>query len=217
MEEKKNSFLPVLLTIVILLLLFAVALFILNKEGYLSFSKNNVTDCYTDGVAKDGDIINENTVYSKAETNMTNDEVYDLWNKIKGNWAHVQFNNDTCAGTSLEINTYVKMAKFNSDGVITYRIISFNKTDDNNYEIKLVAPVNLNDQMSGDTTASYTTLIIDMGEPGDGKMNVKRGDAWVEYEYVGENEVTVNENTKFQYIDGGFTQAKYCKWYKENH
>lgn len=217
MEEKKKNFLPVLLTIVILMLLFAIVLFLFNKEGYLSFNKNNVTDCFNDRIVEDSNIITDNDAYSKAETNMTNDEIFDLWNKIKGNWAHIQFNNDTCAGNSLEINTYVKLAKFNSDGIITYRIISFNKTDDNKYELKLIAPVNLNDQMSGNTTASYMTLMIDMGEANDNKMNVKRGDAWVEYEYVGKNEVIVNENTKFQYIDGGFTQDHYCKWYKENH
>ena len=218
MESKnKNSLILVLLTSFILIAVFAAVLFFLNKKGYLSFNKNADTTCYTgtkNQDTNDSDGINSIT---KASTNMTNDEVYELWNKIKGNWANIKFNDDTCAGSSLEINTYVKVSKFNSDGIITYRILSFNKVSDGIYELNLVNPVNLNNQLDGGIVASYITITIDLGEPGDNKISVKRGETFDEFEYVGDNKTIINENTYYQYVDGGFSQNYYCDWYKKNH
>ncbi len=222
MEKKRTSFIvfaTAFITVIVLFAAFVAVLFILNKNGYVSFVGNtkyiekntvrNNNDQKSDS--------NSSNFTIDAESNMTNDEVFDFWNKIKGNWAHIQFNNDLCAGSSLEINTYVKLSKFNSDGIITYRIVSFNKNSDGTYELNLILPVDLNNQMIGNIVASYVTFIIDLGEPNDNKMRVKRGNNWIEFEYVGENKTIFGEETKFQNIDGGFSQDYYCNWYKENH
>ena len=223
-EKKKGSILPVLLTVVILILLFGAALFVLYKKGYLSFDKDNddvtITDnCINETATTKDDSMKDSIWWqSTAKTNMTNDEVFDLWNKIKGNWAKIEFIGDLCSGMSLEINTHVQLAKFNSDGIITYSILSFNKVRDNVFELNLVAPVNLNDQMSGDIVARFSKILIDMDKPGDGKMKVSwNDDNWVEYEYAGEIKTIVSKDTNFYYIDKGYSQEEYCNWYKNNH
>ncbi len=214
MEKRKGNILAVLITIIILFILFALTLFILHKMDYLSFNKKT-----TNNSSKDTAIVDSaaNNNFTEVSSNMSNEEIFEFWNRVKGNWANIEFINDLCAGVSLEINTNVKLSKFNSDGIVTYGIVSFNKINDKTVELKLIVPVNLNDQISGSTKATYTTLTIDMGEPNDNKISINRGGNWVEYEYVGDNKLIFNENTHYYYIDGGFSQDYYCDWYKKNH
>ena len=223
-DKKKGNLLPVLLTIVVLILLFGAVLFVLYKKEYLSFdnNKDNVSstdNCIAEKINTEDDSMKDSIWWqSTAKTNMNNTEVFDLWNKIKGNWARIEFIDSLCAGMSIEINTNVQLAKFNSDGIINYNILSFNKVRDNVFELDLVSPVNLNDQMSGDIVAHYSKILIDMDKPGDGKMKVSwNDDNWTEYEYVGENKTKMNEDTNFYYIDQGLSQEAYCNWYKNNH
>ncbi len=216
MNKEKKNLITILITIFILILLFGLTLFILYKKEYLSFNKDTSCNCSKDSpIEKNSD--NDNKYFTEVSSNMSNDEVFDFWNRVKGNWAKVSFNDGMCVGSSLEINTNVTLSKFNSDGVVTYGIVSFNKINDKTVELKLIVPVNLNDQISGSTKATYTTLTIDMGEPNDNKISINRGGNWVEYEYVGDNKLIFNENTHYYYIDGGFSQDYYCDWYKKNH
>ncbi len=215
--EKRGILLSVLITILVLLILFAVVLLFFDRKGYLSFNKESCGNCGDTMVTKTNNT-QENSVTNAAKTNMTTEEVFDFWNKVKGNWANIQINDGLCVGHSLEINTYVQFAKFNSDGITRYGITSFNKIDEKTVEIGLVSPVNLNNQMNGGIEAFYNTLTIDMGEPNDGKMNIKISNGtWAEFEYVGDNKLIVNESTNYHYIDDGFSQDEYCNWYKKNH
>ena len=243
--EKKNNILLVVLTAVVLLILFALVLFIFNKKGYLSFNiernqtekTNNINDGNSQDniisddvntnndnkiITKDDNTSSSNTntannaSLDKATTNMTNEEIFKLWEKIKGNWANVEYKNELCVGSAVEINNFMKFAKFNSDGIMSWSIVSYNKINENQYKVNLMTPVDLYNQMSGDVVAHYSTAIIDISKLNSKVLRVSRngGDSFGEYQYVGENTVKV-EN--FQYIDGGFSQDKYCEWYKENH
>lgn len=220
-EKKKSNLLPIILTILILVILFTGILFVLNKKGYVTFKFNNtqpeIDNTQVEKADSDIGTISFDNLIGKASTNMTNEEVFALWNSIKGNWGNVSFFDDMCTGTSLEINTNVKIAKFNSDGITVWNIVSFEKLGDTKYKINLVSPVNLNDQMNGDIVATYSNITIDTGKPNDGKMTVNVYGTDIEYEYVGENKVIVNESTHYQYIDSGFSQNQYCDWYKKNH
>ena len=231
MEEEKNksNLLSVIITILILVILFAGVLFGLSKSGYITFNfKRTEAENQNTQVEKvekvekaDSNVTNTDfdVLIEKASTNMTSEEVVALWNSIKGNWANISSSADfdMCTGTSLEINTNVRIAKFNSDGITVWNIVSFEKIGDTKYKINLVLPVNLNNQMNGDIVASYNSITIDTGKPNDGKMTVNVHGTDIEYEYVGDNKVIVNESTHYQYIDGGFSQSQYCDWYKKNH
>lgn len=157
---------------------------------------------------------NNNTeITTNKETNMTNEETIDFWKKIKGNWAKVEYNDNYCAGFAIEINTNVTIKKFNSDGITVWNILSFEKINKNNYKINLVSPANLNDAMNGGPKASYTAINIDVSNINNKKINVTYyGGITTEFEYVGENKTEVSN---FQFIDTGFSQDYYCKWYKE--
>ena len=241
MEKEKNNLLTVLLTIIIMLILLIITVVIMKKNGYVTFGKND-SKCRdnTSIIDNSGNIIdfipnidnennntdndtknnNDNIDTNKnvvSSSNMTNDEIFDLWNKIKGNWANIEYINDLCAGGSLEINTNVKLAKFNSDGIIDYNITSFEKINDNQYKINLILPVNLNNQMIGNTKAITESITLDISKLTNNILKVVRENGTVDYEYVGENKYIVNEETHFKYIDGGFSQDYYCDWYKKNH
>ena len=156
-----------------------------------------------------------NSVLTKASTNMTNNEVFALWKKIKGNWANVSYSNDLCVGSAVEINYFIQFSKFNSDGIINWSIVSYEKVNDSQYKVNLITPVDLINEMSGDIVAHYSTITIDISKLDKKILLVSRGgDGFSEYQYVGENK---GEVKNLQYVDGGFTQDYYCDWYKNNH
>lgn len=233
-EKKKNGVVLLLVVIIVILL----ALVVLLATGTISFKSNemvnnceksignSVPDTDSDNVVDNSnekptnDDTNNNTTTNetstkKANSNMTDEEVEKIWNKIKGNWANIKYNDNLCVGTSIEINNFVKISKFNSDGITVWSILSFEKMDDNKYKINLVSPVNLNNKMNGSSVANYTTITVDISNISNKTLKVDFYGGTIEYTYVGENEYTVSEN--HQYIDGGFTQDYYCKWYKENN
>lgn len=232
-DKNNNKWLPIILDTIILLILFAIILVVLNKKGYLSFNKNidKFNDNYNGVIDKkrnDSNIDNivnnnkddietkndENDNNSIVSTNMSTNEVFNLWNKIKGNWADVRYDHDMCVGSSLEINTFIKRAKFNSDGIVVWSITSFEKIGDNQYKINLISPVNLNNEMSGDIVAYTSDIKIDISYLNNKILRVIYDNGYTDYEYVGENKYT---NSNHQYIDGGFTQDKYCEWYNNKN
>ena len=232
-DKNNNKWLPIILDTIILLILFAIILVVLNKKGYLSFNKNidKFNDNYNGVIAKkrnDSNIDNivnnnkddietkndKNDNNSIVSTNMSTNEVFNLWNKIKGNWADVRYDHDMCVGSSLEINTFIKRAKFNSDGIVVWSITSFEKIGDNQYKINLISPVNLNNEMSGDIVAYTSDIKIDISYLNNKILRVIYDNGYTDYEYVGENKYT---NSNHQYIDGGFTQDKYCEWYNNKN
>lgn len=247
MKDRKNIFLVIILTFFITVILFAMALFALNKSGYLSFNTkdnlsapmsdiidkktnnsiiNNKEDSSTKNgsTATDGSTTSDNTINNritenaeimkKADTNMTAEEVFNLWKKIKGNWATIEYKNDLCVGLSVEINYYIKFAKFNSDGITNWNIISYEKINQNQYNINLITPVDLINEMSGDIVAHYLTITVDISKINDKILRIYNNDSYVDYQYVGENN---GEVRNFQHVDGGLRQEDYCKWYKENY
>ena len=223
--KKNNNILPLIINTIILIILFAIILFALNKRGYLSFNKTikpTTTDQSeivptNDDVSKKQD--DTNTKNENNHSNMTAEQVFDLWKKIKGNWGHVNYDgdHDMCSGTSIEINTNIKIAKFNSDGITTWNIIFFEKISDNKYKINLILPVNLNNEMNGDIKANNSSIIVDTSKINDKKLIVELYGSNIEFDYVSENKIIVNEETHYQYIDGGLKQDDYCTWYKNNH
>ncbi len=232
-DKNNNKWLPIILDTIILLILFAIILVVLNRKGYLSFNKNidKFNDNYNGVIDKkrnDSNIDNivnnnkddietkndENDNNSIVSTNMSTNEVFNLWNKIKGNWADVRYDHDMCVGSSLEINTFIKRAKFNSDGIVVWSITSFEKIGDNQYKINLISPVNLNNEMSGDIVAYTSDIKIDISYLNNKILRVIYDNGYTDYEYVGENKYT---NSNHQYIDGGFTQDKYCEWYNNKN
>ncbi len=232
-DKNNNKWLPIILDTIILLILFAIILVVLNRKGYLSFNKNidKFNDNYNGVIDKkrnDSNIDNivnnnkddietkndENDNNSIVSTNMSTNEVFYLWNKIKGNWADVRYDHDMCVGSSLEINTFIKRAKFNSDGIVVWSITSFEKIGDNQYKINLISPVNLNNEMSGDIVAYTSDIKIDISYLNNKILRVIYDNGYTDYEYVGENKYT---NSNHQYIDGGFTQDKYCEWYNNKN
>ena len=71
-DGKKRMLLPILFTIIILSIVFALVLFFLNKKGYLSFER--VDDaCITNVTSNQNETINS---VIKAESNMTIEEVF---------------------------------------------------------------------------------------------------------------------------------------------
>ena len=232
-DKNNNKWLPIILDTIILLILFAIILVVLNRKGYLSFNKNidKFNDNYNGVIDKkrnDSNIDNivnnnkddietkndENDNNSIVSTNMSTNEVFNLWNKIKGNWADVRYDHDMCVGSSLEINTFITRAKFNSDGIVVWSITSFEKIGDNQYKINLISPVNLNNEMSGDIVAYTSDIKIDISYLNNKILRVIYDNGYTDYEYVGENKYT---NSNHQYIDGGFTQDKYCEWYNNKN
>lgn len=232
-DKNNNKWLPIILDTIILLILFAIILVVLNKKGYLSFNKNidkfndnyngvidkkrndsnidNIVNNNKDDIETKNDKNDNNSIVS---TNMSTNEVFNLWNKIKGNWADVRYDHDMCVGSSLEINTFIKRAKFNSDGIVVWSITSFEKIGDNQYKINLISPVNLNNEMSGDIVAYTSDIKIDISYLNNKILRVIYDNGYTDYEYVGENKYT---NSNHQYIDGGFTQDKYCEWYNNKN
>ena len=220
MKENMRSY--GLLIAMILIILFGVSLFLLNKLGYVSFNFNKeqllppneqVKSDTTEETVDDATTTNNNKLFKMASTNMTNDEVFDLWNKIKGNWAIVEYNNEFCSGRALEINYFIQFKKFNSDGITNWSIVSYNKINDNKYEVNLMTPVDLINNMSGDIVAHYSTITVDITKLSDKVLRIYNGDSYTDYRYVGENK---GEIKNFNYIDGGFSQDFYCNWYKNN-
>ena len=229
MNNKKSIF----LTVIIVVIIFVISLYALNKQGYISFNHksnqssqkvNIIDDNNKEKDISNNDTIPENTISNsstqdddiikKANTNMTNDEVFDLWKKIKGNWAAVEYKNDLCTGLAVEINYFIKFAKFNSDGITSWSVVSYEKINQNQYKVNLITPVDLINQMSGDVVAHYSSIIIDTSKISEKVIRIYNNDSYVDYDYVGENN---GEVKNFQYIDGGLKQDEYCKWYKENH
>lgn len=234
MEKKKNI---IIISLVIIIIILITLVFLLAKN-VISFNinkpkindnlvnqhveenkkkdndDNSVTNSDNSKDVKQDDSLNNNLNNSgdtiKISTNMTNNQVFELWNKIKGNWAKVSNSNDFCVGSALEINTYVKRIKFNSDGIAVWSITSFEKIDDNKYRINLLFPVNLNNEMSGDIKANTSDIVLDISNIDRKILRVVYDDNYTDYEYVGENKFT---NSNHQYIDGGFTQDYYCEWY----
>ena len=247
MKDRKGVFLAIILSFFITIILFVMALFVLNKSGYLTFNtkenqsapKSNIANKNTnnnsfnnmensttnnsstamDGSTTSDDLTNNGItekagIMKKAETNMTTEEVFNLWKKIKGNWATIEYKNDLCAGLSVEINYYIKFAKFNSDGITNWSIISYEKINQNQYNIKLITTVDLINEMSGDIVAHYLTITVDISKINDKILRIYNNGSYVDYQYVGENN---GEVKNFQYVDGGLRQEDYCKWYKENY
>ena len=224
--NRENNFLSVFLTAIILIVLFGISLVILNKKGFLSFSNDDTNEVPKKvNNTQNDSLINNNTdnmvidnTSKNDNSSMSTDEVFDLWRRIKGNWGHINYDeeHDLCSGTSLEINTNVKIAKFNSDGITTWNILSFDKLGDNEYKINLVLPVNLNNEMNGDIKANYNSLTLDISKLDEKKLIVKMNGSNIEYDYVSENKVIIDETTHFQYVDGGLKQEDYCNWFKKN-
>ena len=215
--KRKNNFLVFLLTTIVLIVVFGICLIILNKKGFLTFNKRDTDELHENGNNTSNESIIDNT-YEEEKSNMTTDEVFDLWRKIKGNWGHVNYDaeHDLCSGTSLEINTNVKIAKFNSDGITTWNILSFDKLDDNRYKINLVLPVNLNNEMNGDIKANYNSITLDISKIDEKKLIANMYGSNIEFDYVSDNTVIIDETTRFQYIDVGLKQDDYCNWFKKN-
>lgn len=224
--NKEKNYLLVLLTAIILIVLFGITLIILNKKGFLTFSKNDTSEIPKQISNTQNDSIVDNSNENKNINNpnksdnssMSYDEVFDLWKKIKGNWGHVNYDaeHNLCSGTSLEINTNVKIAKFNSDGITTWNILSFDKLNDDKYKINLVLPVNLNNEMSGDIKANYNSITLDISKLGEKKLIANMHGSNIEFDYVSENKVIIDETTHFQYVDVGLKQDDYCNWFKKN-
>ena len=245
MEEKAKKILPILLAVMSILLFIIAGVVVLYFTGHIYFDANGgkkvptndvidstVQDSVVDNNTSNTDsgTVNDNASNStetktnatsntnatsdnainKATTNMTNEEVFKLWEKIKGNWAKVEYRDDLCVGNSVEINHFIKFAKFNSDGITSWSVVAYNKIDENQYKVSLMTPVDLVNRMSGDVVAHYSTATIDISKIDQKILRINNTD----YQYVGENNAKV-EN--FQYIDGGFSQDKYCEWYKENN
>ena len=111
----------------------------------------------------------------------------------------------------------MQFKKFNSDGITRWDIVSFEKIDQSQFKVNLINPVNLNNQMSGDIVAHYSTITVDISKIGEKILRVSSGADYSEYQYVGENKLIYDESTQYQPVDGGYRQERYCDWYKQNN
>ncbi len=192
--EKDNRFGAVLITVIVLL--FAGCLFVLNKQGYLSF-KGNETRVNNDinNIVKDTDIVENNDIrYEKTIMSYDDDEEIDMLNSILGVWANVDDGDgEWCNGTVFEVfkNLYVYVGHFRLNSEPNqFFYLSYKKIDSNKYELNLAQP------FTGVEYRGWTTkCIIDLSKIKDNILIVED----TEYKYVGEPGTDV------------------CKWYKDNH
>ena len=85
MEGKKSNFLPILLNTFIILILFAIVLFVLNKKGYVTFNfKDSQTDAQSSQFVTDNKEANEKDTDNITKENiLISDSNHRKWNNEK--------------------------------------------------------------------------------------------------------------------------------------
>jgi len=216
-ESKKSSGGAILITAIILLVLFGGCLFILNKQGYLSFEKNDTEFNSNTNNNLDNNTNNTNNTSNSNQDNNTNntsnsnqdntnnnnntimsygeDEEIDMLNSILGVWANIERSDadGMCYGMVFRAfeDYYINIvsSKLNSEPS-RYLYISYKKIAKNKFELDLVQPF-----LSVEARGYTNKFIIDTS-----KINDK---------------ILIVGNTEYKYVGEAGTDI--CDWYRNNH
>ena len=214
MENKNNKGIIILLLVIIVIL---AVLCILFATDTISL-KSNITIKENENKKKDEETTLENKEKTKT-SEISNQEIYDLFDKITGNWIKCTITDSGCVGFFYNItNESISTLKFQSDRGITQYILSVEKVEDKIYKINTVSPASICYGCVHDSTkASYDYIYLDVSKIDNNILKevrylengeIQKG----EFEYAGKDMEEINKFFERKGIPGNHDYLKY--WIK---